>query len=225
MAAAMKRPVLALIPKSQNAGCSRLFGSKLPKPTGCGHAAIHEDVAAGDESAVRPHQQGGQPGHFIGRAGPPGGRNHLAASRHLLVQVRRRWACRVCNGYNCSRRLGVLRAPFWWLKALGQPLPVSVRPARWSPCQLGQRRRRGLGRLPVHREQKRASATHCSHHVPLCRCAQSGFTTLVQRNGSKSACASSFFSGNVRSTRLPRQVLSGKDFSRPPLRLKLNRAA
>lgn len=165
MAAAMKRPVLALIPKSQNAGCSRLFGSKLPKPTGCGHAAIHEDVAAGDESAVRPHQQGGQPGHFIGRAGPPGGRNHLAASRHLLVQVRRRWACRVCNGYNCSRRLGVLRARFWWLKALGQPPPVSVRPARWSPCQLGQRRRRGFG---ASAGTSRTKACICHALLPPC---------------------------------------------------------
>src|SRR4051794_1665026 len=59
-------------------GCSRWLRSEIAVPVGGGHTAIHEEIAAGDEPTVRPHEQRSDIAHLIGRAGAPNRRylNH-----------------------------------------------------------------------------------------------------------------------------------------------------
>jgi hypothetical protein len=42
---------------------------ELAVPVGGGHASVHQDVAAGDEPAVRAHEQCAHRGHLVGSAG------------------------------------------------------------------------------------------------------------------------------------------------------------
>src|SRR5450830_984811 len=75
-AEADRRPIGgAETPACSNRRCQR------PETVGRRHAAIHQKVTPGDEAAVRPHQQGGDVGHFVGGAGTA----HCAGLDHAAV--------------------------------------------------------------------------------------------------------------------------------------------
>ena len=52
---------------------AQLLRRKLTESIRCGHAAVHEEVAAGDKRAVAAHQESADGAHLIRRAGAAGG--------------------------------------------------------------------------------------------------------------------------------------------------------
>src|SRR5215470_3153598 len=55
--------------------CYEVFGAKLSKPEGDSHSAIHQEIAAGNESAIRPHQKCTDRSDFVRRSRPAGRRH------------------------------------------------------------------------------------------------------------------------------------------------------
>ena len=51
----------------------RLFRGEVAEPVGGGDAAIHEEIAAGDERSVRAHEQGTDVADLVGGTGSPDG--------------------------------------------------------------------------------------------------------------------------------------------------------
>jgi len=64
--------------------CFPLFWSKVAEPIGCRHATIHKDVAAGDEGAVRTHEECPNSPNLIWSA--------CASSRRYLKHAPIAWA-------------------------------------------------------------------------------------------------------------------------------------
>jgi hypothetical protein len=52
----------------------RSLRSEFAVPVGSGDSAVHEEIAAGDESAVRPQEESADRPHLIRGARPPGRR-------------------------------------------------------------------------------------------------------------------------------------------------------
>ncbi len=51
--------------------CGPSLGSKIAVPIGSGHSSIHQEVAAGDEPAVRAHEKRPDNRHFVWSASAP----------------------------------------------------------------------------------------------------------------------------------------------------------
>ena len=74
----------------------RSLRSEFAVPVGSGHAAVHEEVAAGDERAIRAHEQRADGSDLVRSAGAPGRREldhapvSLAARAGQLVLGERR---------------------------------------------------------------------------------------------------------------------------------------